>query len=130
MSAQSSFFEKGILLNKPCQASQSWHQLSFFEKGILVQYNLLNEWTLEGASWNMHIYAKQVFVKTTERKKKEVVRLITRRKSKWVVKSPASSFLVLFLILPTAYANLSKILGTELKNFLIHWSKQLIIIYY
>lgn len=44
--AQSSFFEKGILI-KPFKASQSWHQLSFFEKGILVQNFLLNEWTLK-----------------------------------------------------------------------------------
>ena len=30
-------FWKGIILTKPFQPSQSWHQLSFFEKGIIVQ---------------------------------------------------------------------------------------------
>ena len=38
--------EKGILLFKPFQASQSWHQLSFYENKILVQNCLLNEWLL------------------------------------------------------------------------------------
>ena len=46
MSARSSFFEKGILLTKPFQASQNWHQLSFYENKILVQNCLLNEWIL------------------------------------------------------------------------------------
>ena len=45
-SARSSFFEKGIILTKPFQPSQSWHQLSFFEKGIIVQNFLLSEWAL------------------------------------------------------------------------------------
>ena len=45
-SARSSFFEKGIILTKPFQPSQSWHQLSFFEKGIIVQNFLLSEWGL------------------------------------------------------------------------------------
>ena len=45
-SAWSSFFEKGIILTKPFQPSQSWHQLSFFEKGIIVQNFLLSEWAL------------------------------------------------------------------------------------
>ena len=46
-SARSSFFEKGIILTKPFQPSQSWHQLSFFEKGIIVQNFLLSRWALE-----------------------------------------------------------------------------------
>ena len=41
-SAQSSFFEKGILLTKP-----DWHQLSYNENKIIVQNCLLNEWILE-----------------------------------------------------------------------------------
>ena len=49
-SAQSSFFEKGIILTKPFQSSQSRHQLSFFEKGIIVQNFLLSEWAL--VFWN------------------------------------------------------------------------------
>ena len=40
MFAQSSVYEKRILLTKPFQASQSWHQLSVYENMIL------NEWTL------------------------------------------------------------------------------------
>ena len=36
-------FEKGILLAKPFQASQSWHQLSFYENKILVQ-SCLKKW--------------------------------------------------------------------------------------
>ena len=40
MSARSSVYEKRILLTKPFQASQSWHQLSVYENMIL------NEWTL------------------------------------------------------------------------------------
>ena len=46
MSARSSFFEKGLLLTKPFQASKSWHQLSVYENKILVQNCLNNKWTL------------------------------------------------------------------------------------
>jgi hypothetical protein len=41
------FLKKGILLTKPFQASQIWHQLSIYENKILVQNCLLNEWILE-----------------------------------------------------------------------------------
>ena len=37
-SARSSFFEKGIILTKPFQHSQSWQQLPFFEKGIIRSF--------------------------------------------------------------------------------------------
>ena len=47
MSARSSLYEKRILLTKPFQARQSWHQLSVYENKILVQKCLLNEWTLD-----------------------------------------------------------------------------------
>ena len=36
---------KKILLTKPCQASQSWHQLSVYENKINFQNYLLIEWT-------------------------------------------------------------------------------------
>ena len=52
-SARSSFFEKGIILTKPFQPSQSWHQLSFFEKGIIVQNFLLSEWALAEIVYNL-----------------------------------------------------------------------------
>ena len=45
-SARSSLFEIHIILTKPFQSSQSWHQLSFYENKILVQNCLHNEWTL------------------------------------------------------------------------------------
>ena len=48
MPARSSVCEERILLTKPFQASQSWHQLSVYENKILVQNCLLNEWTLVG----------------------------------------------------------------------------------
>ena len=46
MSARSSVYEKRIVLTKPFQASQRWHQLSIYENKILVQNCLHNEWTL------------------------------------------------------------------------------------
>ena len=39
---RSSFFEKGILLTKLFQASQSWHQLSFYEKWFAWNLILIN----------------------------------------------------------------------------------------
>ena len=46
MSARSSLYENEILLAKPFQSSQSWHQLSVYENKILVQNFLQNEWIL------------------------------------------------------------------------------------
>ena len=46
MSAGSSVYENKILLTKPFQASQNWHQLSVYENKILAQNCLQNEWTL------------------------------------------------------------------------------------
>ena len=46
MSARSSVYENKILLTKPFQASQSWHQLSVYENKILLQNCLQNDWTL------------------------------------------------------------------------------------
>ena len=46
MSAWSSVYENKVLLTKPFQASQSWHQMSVYENKILVQNCLLNEWIL------------------------------------------------------------------------------------
>ncbi len=40
------FMKKRILLTKPFQASQSWHQLSVYENKVLVQSCLQNERTL------------------------------------------------------------------------------------
>ena len=45
-SAQSSFFEKHIILTKPFQPARADISCSFFEKHIIVQNFLLSEWAL------------------------------------------------------------------------------------
>ena len=45
MSAKSSIHENKILLTKPFQASQSWHQLSVYENKILVQSIFDYQWS-------------------------------------------------------------------------------------
>ena len=54
VSTQSSDLDKRILLTKPFQASQSWHQLSVYENKIRAQNCLLNEWTLVATTVQVH----------------------------------------------------------------------------